>query len=48
MIILYETFLLDYFQQLYLLELFVFVCLFILNALKVKDCLKINIPIITS
>ena len=25
-----------------------FVCLFILNALKVKDCLKINVPIIKS
>ena len=39
-------FLLVYFQWLYLLELFVFACLFILNALKIKNYLKINISII--
>ena len=36
----------DYFQYFYLLELFVFVCLLILNGLKVKNYLKTNILII--
>ena len=36
-------FLLDYFQYFYLLELFALVYLFILNGLKVKNYLKINI-----
>ena len=40
------TFLLDYFQYFYLLELFVFACLLILSGLKVKNSLKINILII--
>ena len=44
-IILYEMFLLVYFQWLYLLELFVFACLLILSGLKVKNYLK-NILII--
>ena len=39
-------FLLVYFQWLYLLELFVFVCLLILSGLKVKKYLKINMLII--
>ena len=39
-------FLLVYFQWLYLLELFVFVCLLILSGLKVKNYLKINMLII--
>ena len=39
-------FLLVYFQWLYLLGLFVFACLFILNALKIKSYLKISILII--
>ena len=45
MITLYRTFLLGCFQYLYLLELFVFVCLFILNGLKVKNYSKINVLI---
>ena len=36
------TFLLDYFQYFYLLELFVFACLLILSGLKVKNYSKIN------
>ena len=45
-IILYEMFLLVYFQWLYLLELFVFACLLILSGLKVKNYLEINMLII--
>ena len=41
-----QMFLLVYFQWLYLLELFVFVCLLILGGLKVKNYLKINMLII--
>ena len=44
-IILYEMFLLVYFQWLYLLGLFAFACLLILRGLKVKNYLK-NILII--
>ena len=40
MIILYGTFLLGHFQYFYLLELFVFVCLFILNGFKGKKLFK--------
>ena len=40
MIILQLINLLDYFQYFYLLELFVFACLLILNGLKVKNYLK--------
>ena len=40
------TFLLDYFQYFYLLELFAFACLLILSGLKVKNYSKINILII--
>ena len=36
-------FLLDHFQYFYLLELFALTYLFILNGLKVKNYLKINI-----
>ena len=36
----------DYFQYCYLLELFVFVCLFISSGLKIKNYLKMNILII--
>ena len=46
MMILEQTFLLDYFQYFYLLELFVFAYLLISNGLKVKGYLKINILII--
>ena len=41
-----QNVLLVYFQWLYLLELFVFACLLILSGLKVKNYLKINMPII--
>ena len=44
--ILYEMFLLVYFQWLYLLELFVFACLLTLSGLKAKNYLKINMLII--
>ena len=46
MIILQQTFLLDYFQYLCFLELFSFAYLLILSGLNVKNCLKINILII--
>ena len=44
--ILQQTFLLDYFQYFYLLELFVFACLLILSGLKIKNYLKKNVLII--
>ena len=40
MMILQQTFLLDYFQYFYLLELFDFAYLLISNGLKVKNYLK--------
>ena len=43
--ILLQTFLLDYFQYLCLLELFVFAYLLILSGLKVKNYLKTNLKI---
>ena len=44
--ILQQTFLLNYFQYFYLLELFVFACLLILSGLKIKNYLKKNVLII--
>ena len=46
MILLQLIFSLDYFQYFYLLDLFVFACLFILSGLKAKNYLKINVLII--
>ena len=46
MILLQFIFSLDYFQYFYLLDLFVFACLFILSGLKTKNYLKINVLII--